>query len=737
MTTRVFYKQLILVGGGHTHTQVMRLLGMRGGIPGVRVTVISDQSTAYYSGMLPGCLAGMYAPDEIRVDLGPLARWAGVQFIRALVIGVDPRLQQILLEDRPSLSYDVLSINIGSVSRGMDTPGVREYATSTRPLWRLIDRVEAFERSVSNGSKPLRVVVVGSGAAGVELSFAMRLRWAKRFGDVSVTLIDGGADLLAGRPIRVRDVTRRRLRENGIAYRCGSYVERVDATTVSLKNDEVVDYDFLLWATGGAAPSLLANTGLETDENGFIRVGPTLQTIHYPSVFGAGDCIHFSGNPLPKAGVYAVREGPVLTENIIRFFKGQPMTIYRPQRHFLALLLSGDREAIGSWRSLAPHGRWMWSLKDWIDRKWMLKFEPTRLPVMTQSQLEVIPDALEPMRCGGCGSKVGSSILTGVLTALETVPNRHVIIGLAQADDGAVLRFPPGASVVQTIDGFRAFIDDLYLFGRIALIHAASDLYAMGANPDSALVAVTLPYAAKSLVADDLRQIMEGVAVEARRLGITLIGGHTSEGAETAIVLAVNGLLATDVPFTKSGLATGDYLILTKPLGVGVVLAGEMRLQTKGAWMDGAMASMLMTNRAAAGIFRSAGVRSVTDITGFGMAGHLVEMLDASGVGAIVAVSAIPTLRGSRELLNAGVHSTLAPSNREHVGNSWEIDNHVGAYDELLYDPQTSGGLLGGVPEREVEKVLQELRAAGYLEAAVIGRVTDTPGRLILENQVA
>ena len=732
MTTGVIQKQLILVGGGHTHTQVMRILGMRGGIPGVRVTVVSDQSTAYYSGMLPGCLAGAYTPDEIRLELKPLAQWAGMRFIRASVIGVDPNLQQILLEGRPPLSYDALSINIGSVSRGMDTPGVREYATATRPLWQLLDRVEAFERTISVGSQPLRVVVVGSGAAGVELSFAMRLRWARLFGDVTVTLLDGGADLLAGHPASVREVTRRRLRENAILYRSGSYVERVDATTVKLKSGTLVDYDFLLWATGGAAPSLLANTGLETDESGFIRVGPTLQTLRYPTIFGAGDCIHFSENPLPKAGVYAVREGPILTDNLIRFFSGQPLTIYRPQRHFLALLVTGDRDAIGSWRFLAPRGRWMWRLKDWIDRKWMLKFNTDTLPVMTPSQSDIGVDPSESMRCGGCGAKVGSTVLTGVLSGLETVPNPHVLIGLAQADDGAVLRFPPGASVVQTVDGFRAFIDDLYLFGRIALIHAVSDVYAMGGQPHSALAAVTLPYAAKSIVADDLRQLMEGVAVEARRLGLTLVGGHTSEGAETAIAITVNGLLEMDAPFTKSGLAQGDYLVLTKPIGVGIILAGEMRRQTKGEWMDAAITSMLTPNAAAARVFRNTGIRAVTDITGFGLAGHLIEMLEASGVSASVTVSAVPSLCGTKELLDAGIRSTLAPANREHVEKRSRIENQAGTDDERLYDPQTSGGLLAGIPEDQLQKVMLELREEGYTDAAIIGRVAETSGRLIL-----
>ena len=329
------------------------------------------------------------------------------------------------------------------------------------------------------------------------------------------------------------------------------------------------------------------------------------------------------------------------------------------------------------------------------------------------------------MRCAGCGAKVGSTVLTGVLDELEVYAREDVRIGLKDADDGALLQIPPGRSLVQTVDGFRAFTGDLHLFGRIALVHAASDLYAMDAEPHSALVNVTLPYAEKHLVANDLRQLMGGIAEEARRLQITLLGGHTSEGLETAVSVTMNGLTGNDSVFRKAGLRPGNGLILAKPLGTGVILAADMHLKAKGSWVEEVFDGMLQSNAEAARVLAQAGIPAVTDVTGFGLAGHLVEMLEASGTGAEIDIERLPRYAGAEDCLAAGVESTLAPSNREHLQKRWRVESDPGLADAILYDPQTSGGLLAGVPPPEIEAVIQALRDAGYAQAALVGRVTD------------
>ena len=794
-----FKKDLVLVGGGHSHVQVIRMLAMKKALRGIRVTLISDESTVCYSGMLPGCLAGLYRPDEMEMELRPLCTWAGIRFVRARVAGIDPVLQHVCFDDgRPPLAYDALSINVGSIPRGMDTPGVRKHAVPTRPLGLLLKRVHRFEENHRSDGRPLRIVIAGGGAAGVELAFAMHSRWGKRFAPVQITLVDSQTTLLTGHRPRVAAIIGRYLEEKGIACLTGKRVTGVDETGVHFEDLPTLPCDFLLWATGGAPPGLLKETSLETSGAGFIRVRYTLQAMGYDNVFAAGDCIEFPSRSLPKSGVYAVREGPVLARNLHAWLENRSLVPYRPQASALALLMTGTRNAVASRRRVSFHGPWVWRLKDWIDRRWMRKFEPALLPPMdpasdAPSARDERPtrdarlarderptrdarparderptrdarparDAhpagdeagggpeVSTMRCAGCGAKVGSTVLTGVLDELEVFSREEVRIGLHDADDAAMLDIPSGRSLVQTVDGFRAFTGDLHLFGRIALVHAASDLYAMGAVPHSALVTVTLPYAVKALVANDLRQLMGGIAEEARRLGVTLLGGHTSEGTETAVSITMNGLTGSDAVFRKGGLRPGDGLILTKPVGTGVILAADMHLKARGSWVDEVLEGMLRSNAEAASILAQAGIPAVTDVTGFGLAGHLVEMLEASGTGAEIEIDRIPLYAGAADCVAAGVESTLAPSNREHLQKRWQVESgscravasEPGAADPraadeakpgatvgkdaILFDPQTSGGLLAGVPASGIDEVVAKLRDAGYAQAACIGRVTD------------
>ena len=738
--TAAFKKELVLVGGGHAHVQVIRMLTMKKALRRVRVTLVSDESTVCYSGMLPGCLAGLYRPDEMEMELRPLCAWADIRFIRARITGLDPAIGQVFFEDgRPPLAYDALSVNIGSIPRGLDTPGVREHAVPTRPLGRLLRRVHQFEENHRADGQPLRIVIAGGGAAGAELAFAMHSRWGGRFAPVEITLVESQSTLLKGHNPRVARTIMRYLEKKGITCLTGRRVSAVDEDGVHIEDRPPLPCDFLLWATGGAPHGLLKRTNLEINETGFIRVRPTLQAMDYDNVFAAGDCIEFESRPLPKSGVYAVREGPFLARNIHAWLEKRPLIPFRPQASALALLMTGTRNAVASRRHISFHGAWVWRLKDWIDRRWMRKFEPSLLPPMEPAGgsppsgkgADGDADAEEAaMRCAGCGAKVGSTVLTGVLDELEVFDREGVRIGLHDADDAALLEIPPGRSLVQTVDGFRAFTGDLHLFGRIALVHAASDLYAMGAEPHSALVTVTLPYAEKHLVANDLRQLMGGIAQEARRLRITLLGGHTSEGSETAVSVTMNGLAGSDSVFRKGGLRPGDGIILAKPVGTGVILAADMHLKAKGSWVDEVFEGMLKSNGEAASILKQAGIPAVTDVTGFGLAGHLTEMLEASGTGAEIEIDRIPRYAGTEECISAGVESTLAPSNRDHLQKRWEVEADPGVTDAILYDPQTSGGLLAGVPSSREEEVIAKLRDAGYEQAACIGRVTDRKRRL-------
>jgi len=337
------------------------------------------------------------------------------------------------------------------------------------------------------------------------------------------------------------------------------------------------------------------------------------------------------------------------------------------------------------------------------------------------------------MRCLGCAAKVGNTVLSRAMQRLReafpgTITSLPGEAGIETAldapDDAAVFAVPDGMRLVQTVDYMPALTDDPFLFGRIAALHCFSDIFAMGAEPHSCLAAALLPFGGEELTGELLYQLLSGVLTVLRESGAFLIGGHTAEGNPLALALTCNGLTAPAAVMHKGGLRPGDALILTKAAGTGTLFAAQMRLKTKPAWIDAAIASMLISNLPASRILRAHGATACTDVTGFGLAGHLVEMLRASRAAAAVDMARLPVLPGALETTAAGILSSLHGQNAQAIhliANAPDFAAHEKL--PLLFDPQTSGGLLAGVPPGRADACLAALRALGCGDAAVIGEV--------------
>ena len=471
---------------------------------------------------------------------------------------------------------------------------------------------------------------------------------------------------------------------------------------------------------------------LPSISEGFIKVSETLQSISHPDVFAAGDIATIEGHAPPKSGVYAVRAGPPLAGNLRRLLKGRRLRPYKPQRDALYLISTGERYALGARNGLTVEGAWVWKLKDFIDRRFMAKFN--ELPEMAEADAPPIPAIADQaaikeisamaMRCGGCGAKVGATILTRALGAIEPAARDDVVVGLDAPDDAAVVDTGGKQLSVHTVDYFRAIVDDPYVFGKIAANHALGDIFAMGAEPQTALAIATVPYGIEAKVEADLSQMMAGANEILRETRCALVGGHTSEGAELALGFAINGLVDRDTALRKEGLQPGDALILTKPLGTGSLLAAHMRGKAKARWVMAAIAHMTQSNEAAARILRAHGARAATDVTGFGLLGHLVEMVKASEVDATLWLPCVPLLDGLSDTLAAGIFSSLQPQNvrlRRAIRNLDAAADHP-LY-PVLFDPQTAGGLLASLPSDHAQDCVRAMRAGGYASAAVVGYV--------------
>ncbi|NER23421.1 MAG: selenide, water dikinase SelD [Symploca sp. SIO1C2] len=540
----------------------------------------------------------------------------------------------------------------------------------------------------------------------------------------------------------------------------------------------------VFWVTQASAPSWIQASGLATDERGFVLVADTLQSISHPHIFAAGDIATMQNYQRPKAGVFAVRQGKPLFDNLQRMVLGKKLLPYRPQAQYLSLIGTGDKKAIASWSFFGWHSPLLWQWKDHIDRKFMAQFDDlyqvrlnTYTLVRRRQKAEgrgqkgrkkvarekgiisdypnlILPsmvadgemgiwgdggtgrkDIIPEMYCAGCGAKVGSKTLEKVLRRLSVQEKPNIIIGLDNPDDAAVVQVPPGQLLVQTVDYFRSLTDDPYIFGQIATNHCLSDIFAMGATPQSALAIATIPYSTEDKIEETLYQLMSGANKILQDSQASLIGGHTSEGAQLAFGLSCNGLVTPQQLLRKSGMKPGQGLILTKAIGTGTLFAADMRYQAKGRWIEQAIASMLLSNQTAAQVFLEYGATACTDITGFGLLGHLVEMVKASQVGVELDMDAIPILPGARETIQAGITSSLHPQNLRlaiYLNNATQVSDLV-KY-QLLFDPQTSGGLLGAIPAENVDECLNKLKISGHKQSCLIGKVISTPEELRIKN---
>jgi selenide,water dikinase len=718
---------ILLIGGGHAHVHVIKAFAVRP-LPGVRVTLITRDLETPYSGMLPGVVAGLYAPEEAHIDLVRLAAVTGTRLIHAEAIGLDRNAKRVLLAGRPPIAYDILSIDVGITPGLASIPGAAEHGIAVKPIGTFLARLEHLRARCRTGAVR-RITVIGGGAAGVELALSLRTRLAAdaardgRDPAISFALVTDEV-LLAAHNVRVQRVFRKHLAAADVEVHEHCAVTALKAGFVVCRDGKTFATDAVLLATDAAPPGWFKESGLARDSGGFLAVSSTLQVANDPDIFAAGDCACLVETPREKAGVYAVRAGPPLAANLARRARGEDLRPWRPQRRHLALISTGERYAVASRGPLKAEGAWLWTVKDWIDRRWMAMYRhPERMRMKRRAALPP-PDADE-MRCGGCAAKVGPGTLSRVLARLGPPPAADdVVIGLNAPDDAAVLAPPPpGNHIAATVDLFRSFIDDPYLFGEIAANHALTDIFAIGGTPLHALAVAMVPYGRPDKTEEALFQLLAGARACLDREKVALVGGHSAEGAEVALGFSVFGTVATDRILRKAGLQPGDALVLSKPIGTGIMFAALMRGRARAASIARVIAGMRQSSRAAAQLLAAHGATAMTDVTGFGLAGHLGEMLKASRATAELDLAAIPLYPGARDLAADGIVSTLLPENLA-VGGIIRGDLKE-ATRALLFDPQTAGGLLAGIPQSRAADCVAALTAAGCTDAAVIGSVRD------------
>ncbi len=366
-------QELVLVGGGHAHVHVLKRFG-EAPLAGVRVTLVARDVRTPYSGMIPGFVAGHYGFDECHIDLAALCHRWQVRLMPGEAVGLDRDARRLRLADGQAVPWDVLSLDVGAAPHLGAIPGAERWAVPVKPIAELGRRWQAFLDEKKTWLGPLEIVVIGGGAGGVELALAMahRLPAAAPAATVHVTLATRD-EILSGQAPAAQRRLREILRRRGIGLLEHVPAKRVERGAVQL-GDVWHDADAVFVVTEAAAPGWLAETGLPVDPRGFLAVKETLQSPGDARIFAAGDCATMTDHPRPKAGVFAVRQGPPLADNLRRVLQGQAPRPWRPQERYLSIIGTGDGRAVAVRGRWALEGRWAWWWKDHIDRGWMRQY---------------------------------------------------------------------------------------------------------------------------------------------------------------------------------------------------------------------------------------------------------------------------------------------------------------------------------------------------------------------------
>jgi selenide,water dikinase len=369
--------RLVLVGGGHSQVHVLKALARQRSAQ-IEVTLISREVRTPYSGMLPGVVAGHYAPEDAFIDLAPLCKAAGASLVQAEVNGLDLSARQVMAGDR-TWPYDLLSINCGSAPGLAAIDGAGDVGIPVKPFSGFLAHWDSLLTRLRAGrTATTRLAVVGAGAGGIEMALALdyRLRAREGLRGASVILIEAGKQLLPGQASAMVRRVSASLARRGIEVLLDTRIARVDTHGLVTTTGERLAADEILWTVGAGAQSWVGASGLDVDAGGFIRVDSCLRSLSHPEVFASGDIASFAPRELPKAGVFAVRQGPFLATNLLRASRGKPLATYKPQRRYLVLLSTGDRYALAVRGNWTAEGVWVWRWKDWIDRRFVRRFKP-------------------------------------------------------------------------------------------------------------------------------------------------------------------------------------------------------------------------------------------------------------------------------------------------------------------------------------------------------------------------
>ena len=700
---------LVLIGGGHSHLSVLMKLSKRP-INGNRITLITNEIDTPYSGMIPGYIEGIYSWRDSHIDLYRLCLKLNVRFIHAEVERVSAYEKEIYFKDRPKIKFDVLSINTGIQSNNREIKGAAKYCLPVKPISKLTNN---FLNKITNFKS---IAFIGGGAGSVELALAIKKRFLNINQDIKITIITGKRGLLSTFPQKTKLTSLKTLEKFKIDIIEYKRVLEVKPKQIILSDKSMLKIDKAILSTNSMTPKWLAKSDILLTKDNYILVNKSFQT-NYKYVFASGDVIDFNNQNLKKAGVFAVRSGKPLAINIKQFILGKKLVEYKFNKNYLALIGTSKRSAIATKYNLTFNSRFFFYLKKYIDQNFIKKFSDFRirkkftLDALKTDVLNIfvkhkekITDENDIMQCKGCAAKVP-------LNALKQALPKDIV---STSEDAVSV--PGHPELYQTVDMISSIITDPFLLGKIAANHSISDMVSVNSKITSAMMILQLPLSKTEINSRDLEQVLLGANEIFKTIDCPLIGGHTMIGKDKDPIIgfSILGQKQKKIKIMKNRrkIKTKDLLILTEKIGSGLIFAGINNYLIDSYFQIDVIKQMIKGNLNFGKISNQLNILSMTDITGFGLANHLLNLIkrDNSKTGLTIYPNKIPLFEGVNECLNKDIKSSLFKSNYDIAQKDIIYKRDKSKLDNILYDPQTVGGIAFIIPQEEKYKHFKVLK---------------------------
>ncbi len=707
-------KQLVLIGGGHANVQILKKFCMSR-IKGLHTILISEHFEATYSGMTPGYVHRDFSIEEISIDLQRLCFNAGATFIRDKVIKLEMKHKKVVLQNYPSIHYDLLSINTGSIS---NTKGIKIEKLSkcffAKPISSFVNNLSQIDQIISN--KKNRISIIGGGVASYELAFSLLRRYEN---NLEITIF--GKNILKEKNLNEKTIQNlKKISSNlGIKEYLGEVVS-ITETHLVLNSGEKFDSDLNLLSSGANIETWLSESNLDKDKNGFIVVDNNLLSTSDKNIFVTGDACTVKNNIRPKSGVMAVRQGQVLKENVFSKLTGKPLIKFKAQKNWLYLIGTHKNKALLNYFFLSFHGLWCWKLKEWIDRGFINKFKFTYNSKMSFRNFELEKPTGIKMYCQGCGSKVSKNTLVNYLN--EEDSNNDL-------PDSSIIN-TNSSSLLQSIDHIKLFTSlNPFDFGIISYLHSQNDILSSGGSVKTISVSQALPFSDGIIESFFMEYFMKGIKSEAIKDGSIIASGHSYQSKEPGITITMNGSYEKQI--TKSQAQENELIYLSKPLGTGYLLAAYFNNSELLSSFDfqKLMTWMKKGNKKISEISKNFNSKITTDISGFGLASHLSDICKSSGLSAEIKLNEEILINKNIEILNK-FKSTGFENNYLSSANEISISDN-NKLQNILYDPQTNGPLLISIEKEDQIKFEKDFQSVIGFSPILVGQFKEFKNKLI------